>query len=163
VFAVARAVELLGGIDVLVTALDFRMDEPFLVMADSWQVTIDENLTNAFLVAREAARWMVKFGSGVIVHVTSAMALSSEEGSASFAAAKAGLKLMTAAMALDLAPSGVRVCAVAEPSRHDLREADFAPTPYDVASMVVFCASDQASYVVGSTVALTGEFLVRGA
>jgi 3-oxoacyl-[acyl-carrier protein] reductase len=120
-----------------------------------------ENLKSAFLVGRECARAMVEAGGGVIVHVGSDLAVRPGPGTASYAAAKAGVHLMATCMALDLAPQGVRVCAVAAcedgteaPSRGGL-------SPADVAGAVAFCASDGASYVLGSTFFPNGPAPVR--
>jgi glucose 1-dehydrogenase len=161
--ATAGAVTELGGLDVLVTAFSTREDRPFLdIDDDSWRTTLDENLKAAFLVGREAARTMVKAGGGVIVHVGSHAGACPGPSAAAYAASKAGVHLLTTGMALDLAPHGVRVCAVAEP-----RE---GPAPYpvpppgidDLAAAVAFCASKEASYVMGSTFFLDGPLPLRG-
>jgi NAD(P)-dependent dehydrogenase (short-subunit alcohol dehydrogenase family) len=70
-------------------------------------------------------------------------------------AAKAGVHLLATAMALDLAPDGIRVCCVAACE-------DGEPTAEDAAASVAFCASDEASYVLGSTFFLDGPLPYRG-
>ena len=101
--AVAAAVAGLGGLDVCVTAFVHRCDAPFLEIDDAeWVRCIDENLTCAFTVAREAAREMLARAGGTIVHVGSDVAARPGSGSAAYAAAKAGLQLMSTGMALDL-------------------------------------------------------------
>jgi NAD(P)-dependent dehydrogenase (short-subunit alcohol dehydrogenase family) len=161
--AVGRAVDELGGIDVLVTAFASRDDRPFLEIDDeAWQRSLDENLKCSFLVGREAARAMVAASGGVIVHVGSDVAARPGAGTAAYAAAKAGVHLLTTCMALDLAPDGVRVCAVAAPEDGCDPLGSAALGPDDLAAAVAFCASDEGSYVLGSTFYLNGPLPVRG-
>jgi NAD(P)-dependent dehydrogenase (short-subunit alcohol dehydrogenase family) len=152
---VATAIDELVAIDVLVTAFAAREDRPFIELEDEvWARTLDENLKAAFLVAREAARRMGA-GGGVIVHVGSDVALRPGPGTAAYAAAKAGVHLLATAMALDLAPNGIRVCCVAACE-------DSRLTAEDVAASVAFCASDEAAYVLGSTFFPDGPLPYRG-
>jgi NAD(P)-dependent dehydrogenase (short-subunit alcohol dehydrogenase family) len=147
--SVTRALE--EGVDVLVTAFEWREDRPFLELDDElWEWTLDENLKSAFLAGREAARRMAEAGGGVIVHVGSDVAVWPGPGTAAYAAAKVGVHLLATAMALDLVPHGVRVCCVAGSDAED------------VAAAVAFCASDEASYVLGSTFFLDGPIPYRG-
>jgi NAD(P)-dependent dehydrogenase (short-subunit alcohol dehydrogenase family) len=156
---VQDVVAALGALDVLVTAFSSRDDRPFLEIDDqSWQRSLDENLKSAFLVGREAARHMAEAGAGVIVHVGSDVAARPGAGTGAYAAAKAGVQLLTTVMALDLAPHGIRVCSVAAPESG----AAGGPGPEDTAAAVSFCASDAASYVLGSTFFLDGPPAGRG-
>jgi NAD(P)-dependent dehydrogenase (short-subunit alcohol dehydrogenase family) len=160
--AVAQALSELGGLDVLVTAFSERADVEFLsIEDDGWRRSLDGNLKAAFLVGRECARAMAAEGAGVIVHVGSDVGARPGPGTAAYAAAKAGVHLMTTCMALDLAPDGVRVCGVA--AREDGSEGpglgDLGPE--DAAAAVAFCASDAASYVLGSMFFLDGPLPVR--
>ena len=151
-----------GGPDVLVTAFCEREDSPFLsIDQDAWHRALDGNLKAAFLVARECARAMVTSGAGVIVHVGSDVGARPGPGTAAYAAAKAGVHLLTMGMALDLVPDGVRVCGVAacEDGSEVPRPPDVGPN--DVAAAVAFCASEAASYVLGSTFFLNGPLPVR--
>ena len=160
---VARALAQLGGVDVLVTAFHTRVDRPFLEIDDElWERSLDGNLKCAFLVGRECARAMVEAKSGVIVHVGSDVAARPGPGTAAYAAAKAGVHLMTTCMALDLAPDGVRVCAVAACEDGSEWPAPAGLGSEDVAAAVAFCASPEASYVLGSTFYLNGPLPVRG-
>src|SRR5690348_7720535 len=84
---VARALDELAGLDVLVTACAVREDRPFLELEDDvWERALDGNLTSAFVDAREAARLMAAAGGGVIVHVGSTLAVRPVPGSAAYAA-----------------------------------------------------------------------------
>ena len=150
--AVADCVAALGALDVLVTAFHEREDRPFLELDDeTWNRVLDGNLKCAFLVGREAARLMAGGGGGSIVHVGSDLGTRPRSGTGAFAAAKAGVHLLTTCMALDLAPEGVRVCGVAAPEDGTETIGGVAFQPEDVAAAVAFCASGEASYVLGST------------
>jgi 3-oxoacyl-[acyl-carrier protein] reductase len=159
--AVAAAVAALGGLDVTVTAFDLRDDRSFLeISEESWSRTIEANLACVFFVACEAARVMVNGQGGTIVLVGSQVGAQPGAATAAYAAAKAGVHLLATGMALDLAPDGIRVCAVAAA---DGSEALLAPfTVDDLAGAVAFCASDEGSYVLGSTFFPTGPSPVRG-
>jgi NAD(P)-dependent dehydrogenase (short-subunit alcohol dehydrogenase family) len=160
--AVAAALEQLGDVDVLVTAFSTRSDAPFLEIDDeTWRRALDENLKSAFLVARECARAMVEGSGGTIVHVGSDVAARPGPATAAYAAAKAGVHLMATCMALDLAPQGVRVCAVAACEDGTESPGGSRPGAKDVAGAVAFCASGEASYVLGSTFFLNGPLPVR--
>jgi 3-oxoacyl-[acyl-carrier protein] reductase len=157
--AVEEATSTLGGLDVLVTAFAEREDRPFLEIEDElWERTLAANLKCAFLVGREAARVMVEAGGGVIVHVGSDAGARPGPGMAAYAAAKAGVHLLTTGMALDLAQAGVRVCCVAAAETGG----PGGPDLDDTAAAVSFCASEEASYVLGSTFFLDGPLPVRG-
>ena len=145
------------------TAFAERVEAPFLELDDeTWERCLDANLTAPFLVAREAARAMLADrGSGVVVHVGSDLGARPGPGSAAYAAAKAGVHLMAAGTALDLIPYGVRVCCVAAAEGAPTVPGS-APGPAELAAAVAFCASDAASYVVGSTYFLDGPVPIRG-
>jgi NAD(P)-dependent dehydrogenase (short-subunit alcohol dehydrogenase family) len=161
--AVEQAVSTLGGLDVLVTAFCEREAAPFLSIDDeAWQRALDANLKAAFLVGRECARAMVASGAGVIVHVGSDVGARPGPGTAAYAAAKAGVHLLTTCMALDLVPDGVRVCGVAACEDGSEPPGASGLGPEDVAAAVAFSASDAGSYVLGSTFFLNGPLPVRG-
>jgi 3-oxoacyl-[acyl-carrier protein] reductase len=161
--AVAEIIAETGGLDVVVTAFDFRNDQPFLEIDDAiWSQTIDANLTTTFFVASEAARTMIRDSGGTIVLVGSEVGARPGPRTGAYAAAKAGVHLLATGMALDLAPDGVRVCAVAasEGAADQGPGGDFGAD--DVAGAVAFCASDEGSYVLGSTFFPTGPLPLRG-
>jgi NAD(P)-dependent dehydrogenase (short-subunit alcohol dehydrogenase family) len=155
--AVEQAASDLGGVDVLVTAFAEREDRGFLDLDDaSWERTLAANLKAAFLVGRAAARMMASGSGGVVVHVGSDVGAQPGPGTAAYAAAKAGVHLLTTVMALDLVSDGVRVCCVAAAERRP-----DGPTADSTAAAIAFCASEQASYVLGSTFYLDGPLPVR--
>jgi NAD(P)-dependent dehydrogenase (short-subunit alcohol dehydrogenase family) len=171
-----EAREAFGGLDLLVN--NAGVERPFLLVdmpLDWWRRVIDVNLTGAFLCAREAARVMLADGArGVIVNITSVHELIPWERFSHYCASKGGEKLFAQSIARELAPHGIRVVCVApgaiatpinaqvlaDPKRKAEVEAEI---PYgrwgevnDVARAVVWVASDEADYVVGSTIFVDG-------
>ncbi|OWJ63741.1 SDR family NAD(P)-dependent oxidoreductase [Inquilinus limosus] len=80
---------------------------------DLFRVTLDVNLTGTFLVSREAARQMLPRGTGAIVNIASVSGLRGSPGRAAYAASKGGVVALTRALAVELAPKGIRVNAIA--------------------------------------------------
>lgn len=120
---VAGAVETLGGVDVLINAAGIARDgllvspgeggEAGRLPLAQWQKVLDVNLTGQFLMTREAAaRMMASGGGGVVVNLSS-IARAGNPGQSNYAASKAGLDACTRTWALELAPHGIRVGAVA--------------------------------------------------
>jgi glucose 1-dehydrogenase len=165
-----------GGLDLLVN--NAGIEKQFLLVdmpLEWWRRVIDVNLTGAFLCAREAARVMLADGvRGAIVNVTSVHEVIPWQGFSHYCASKGGEKLFTQSIARELAPHGIRVVSVApgaiatpinadvlaDPKRKAAVEAEI---PYgrwgdvaDVARAVAWVASDQADYVVGSTIFVDG-------
>ncbi len=174
--AIAEARDAFGGLDLLVN--NAGIEKRFLLVdmpLEWWRRVIDVNLTGAFLCSREAARVMLADGvRGAIVNVTSVHEVIPWEGFSHYCASKGGEKLFTQSIARELAPHGIRVVSVApgaiatpinadvlaDPKRKAAVEAEI---PYgrwgevaDVARAVAWVASEQADYVVGSTVFVDG-------
>ncbi|HWP24366.1 MAG TPA: SDR family NAD(P)-dependent oxidoreductase [Candidatus Binatia bacterium] len=138
-----------------------------------WQAVIDANLTATFLCCRAVAGWMRAQQSGSIVSISSDIAFSGSENRAAYAAAKAGILGLTRTLALELAPFGVRVNAVA-PGRIDTPRvrASYTDTdwhasartiplghaglPEDVAEAVAFLAGEGAKHITGQTIHVNG-------
>jgi 3-oxoacyl-[acyl-carrier protein] reductase len=104
----------LGTIDVLVNnAGDIYAARHFLEGDEQWwDHLIDVNLKGTFLCSHRAAQTMVRRGRGVIIHMSSGGATRAHRGNVAYDASKGGIEAMTRAMALDLAPYGVRVNAI---------------------------------------------------
>jgi 3-oxoacyl-[acyl-carrier protein] reductase len=103
----------LGTIDVLVNHAGIGPSQHTLEISEpDWDGVIGINLTGLFRVARIVASRMASRGHGVILNMSSSGAIAAEPGHAHYAASKAGILALTRAMAHDLAPSGVRVCAL---------------------------------------------------
>jgi NAD(P)-dependent dehydrogenase (short-subunit alcohol dehydrogenase family) len=161
-----------GRIDVLVNNAGVFERRPALEMEEGdWDRLLDVNLKGAFFCAQAAARIMRERGQGgAIVNVASDAAWSGGiNPCAHYAASKAGMVSITRSLARELAPHRIRVNAVAPglittdmggaagSTLPDLRiPLGREGTPDEVAACVVFLASDEASYVTGANLNLSG-------
>lgn len=168
-----------GAVDVLVNNAGITRDDLLFRMSEAdWDAVVDVNLKSAFLCSRAAQRSMVGARRGAIVNLSSRSALGNR-GQANYSAAKAGIRGLTATMAIELGQFGVRVNAVApgyiatemtdatarrlglDPAEHRERVAAATPLrrvgrPEDVAAVVAFLASGDAAYVSGQTIEVNG-------
>ena len=175
----AQAAEELGGIHILVNNAGITRDNLFFRMAKpDWDAVISVNLTSAYNCSHVAQTYMCKQKYGKIVSLSSRSALGNR-GQANYAAAKAGIQGLTATLAIELGPFNVNVNAVAPgyiatgmtaataervgatPEEHQEQVADRTPLrrvgqPEEIASVVAFLASDDASYVSGQTLYVNG-------
>jgi 3-oxoacyl-[acyl-carrier protein] reductase len=163
-------------VDILVNAAGVTADAYLMMMQKSaWQKVIDTNLTSLFHMCKPVVPVMLRQRSGSIINVTSIGGMSGTPGQTNYTAAKAGIIAFTRSLALELAGKHIRVNAVAPGfvetdmlskvppklleqyvSRVPLRR--FAK-PEEIASVVSFLASDEASYIVGETVVVDGGVL----
>ncbi|HEY7032974.1 MAG TPA: SDR family NAD(P)-dependent oxidoreductase [Thermomicrobiales bacterium] len=172
--AVRRCREHFGGLDVLVANAGIADAQPFLdIGEESWRRIIDVNLTGTFFCIQEAARMMVPAHRGAIVVTSSTNGWYVESNMWHYNASKGGLIALVRSAALDLGPHGVRVNAI-EPSMVRTRanyvvdDPIFAPEylkhvplgrfaePAEIAAVVAFLASDEASYVTGHALTIDG-------
>lgn len=170
----------LGRIDVLVNAagVSSRIDF-FDVTEAEWDRVMDINLKGTFLVGQYCARLMRDQRSGVIVNVASVAAeVIRREGFCVYPASKAGVQALTKAMAAAMGAYDVRVNAVGPGPIRTAMTADRRATPEgetsllngvisrrigapeDVASAILFLASDEAAFITGTTVFVDGGILV---
>jgi NAD(P)-dependent dehydrogenase (short-subunit alcohol dehydrogenase family) len=178
---VRTAVEKWGKLDILVNNAGIAQFFPFLeITEEDWSRTIDINLKGYFLCAQAAAKEMAKQKSGAIVNIASVAMGQVGVGFpnlAHYCASKGGIVAMTEAMALELAPYNIRVNAVSpgaietpmvDPLKQDPKttEATLSRVPMrrfgkpeEVSNLVLFLASDDASYMTGSTVVVDGGWL----
>ena len=139
-----------------------------------WDEVVGVNLKGQFLCARRAAPLMVAQGAGVIINMSSGGATRAHRGMVAYDASKGGSEALTRALALDLAPYGVRVVAIAPGLiRHQGQSADAVRTaastvplarmgePDDIAAAAAFLASDDAAYITGATIVVDGGLLVQ--
>lgn len=155
-----------GGADILVNNAGVIKDALFPFMKEEdWDYVLDVDLKGAFRVTKALIRGMLHKGYGRIVNVVSVSGISGHAGQANYSAAKGGLIAFTKALALEFAPRGITVNAVApglvdteiiahlkEEARREfigrIPMARFG-TPEEIAAVVGFLASEKASYVTG--------------
>ena len=163
-----------GRLDVLVNNAGVAYIQPFLeVTDDSWDETLQTNLTAAFVASQEAVRHMIDQGSGSIVNVASIDAFVAESPFGAYGPSKAGLVSLTRSIAFEHGHLGVRcnaVCpgmVVTEMTEDQLSPSFTAEyhrriplrrfsSPEEQANVILFLASDAASYVNGATIYVDG-------
>lgn len=165
-----------GTVDVLVNnAGNIHAARHFLEGDEQWwDHVLGVNLKGAFLCSHRAAHIMARKGSGVIISMSSGGATKAHRGNVAYDASKGGIEAMTRAMALDLAPYGIRVNAVVpgliltyDLSKEDALERGkvvplgYLGSPEDLAGPTVFLASDDARYMTGVSLVVDGGVLVQ--
>ena len=170
-----RVVDQHGRLDVAVNNAGLGGTANVVEMTDEqWSTVLDVTLTGTFRCTRAALRHMIPQGSGVIVNNASVIGWRAQEGQAHYAAAKAGVMALARCSAIEAAPHGIRVNAVspslamhpflAKVTTDELldelteREAfGRAAEPWEVANVIVFLASDYASYMTGEVVSVSSQ------
>ena len=179
--AIAQAaVTAWGGIDVWVNNAAGVMVKPFLeTTADEWHRLMAANLHGYFYGCQAAARAMAPEGKGRIVNVSSVAHIQPIANLAAYCTAKGGVKALTTVLAVELAPLGIAVNAVAPGATETpLNAPTYTPevratyaeriplgriaTPDEVAQAIVFLASDAASYVNGAELLVDGGIVLNG-
>ena len=167
-----RAVELtvaeFGRLDVLFNnAGIFNGGQLQRYKSELWQEVLDVNLTGAFLGMRAAADAMIASGGGSIINTSSIEGLRGTPWAHGYVASKWGLRGLTKSVALELAPHGIRVNSL-HPGRISTPATDAMPDdmvpiplgrpglPEEVATFVVFLASDESSFATGSEFVMDG-------
>jgi len=169
------AVRALDGLDVVINNAGLGGTANVVDMTDEqWGKVLDVTLTGTFRCMRAALRLMHEQGGGVIVNNASVLGWRAQEGQAHYAAAKAGVMALTRCAAIEAAPFGVRINAVApslamhpflaKVTTDDLldeltsREAfGRAAEPWEIANVIVFLASDYSSYMTGEVVSVSSQ------
>ena len=168
---VAQTVEQFGALDIMVNNAGILRDRSFKKMSQQeWQDVIDTNLTGVFNSAKAAVDHLSE--GGAIINVASLSAVTGFFGQANYASAKAGVMTLTKVLSRELARKNVRVNAVApgvvntemgESIPEENRKAMLSNVPLnrfaeprEIADVIVFLASDMASYVTGQTLHVNG-------
>ena len=166
----AQVEERFGPVMVLVNNAGVTADNLSPQIDDEdWQLVLDTNLSGAFRLIRRALRPMMRARFGRVINIASVVGQRANPGQANYAASKAGLIGLTKTVAAEVARRGVTVNAVApglvrtelaagvdEQRFFDAVPARRAGTPEEVAACVRFLASEEASYVTGSTLTVDG-------
>ena len=172
---VAAALESWGHVDVLVNNAGLGGYAKVVDMTDEqWSKVLDVTLTSVFRMTRAVLPHMQARGRGAIVNNASVLGWRAQEGQSHYAAAKAGVMALTRCSAMEAAPHGVRINAVSPSlATHEFlakvtpqglleqltaREAfGRGAEPFEVANVVVFLASDLASYMTGECVPVSSQ------
>jgi 3-oxoacyl-[acyl-carrier protein] reductase len=173
---ITGAVSTFGRLDVMINNAGLGGTRSVLDMTDDeWAKVLDVTLNGTFRCTRAALRCMVEQGDGgAIVNNASVVGWRAQRGQAHYAAAKAGVMAFTRCAALDAAEHGIRVNAVApslaahpflakvtsEELLTELAEREAfgrAAQPWEVANVMVFLASDYASYLTGEVVSVSSQ------
>lgn len=172
---IAAAEQSLGGVDVLINNAGLGGQKRVVEMSDEeWSRVLDITLTGTFRMTRAMLPHMQERGRGVIVNNASVLGWRAQKEQAHYAAAKAGVMALTRCSALEAAEFGVRINAVSPSiALHDFlkkasseellaqlasREAfGRAAEVWEVANVMVFLASDYASYMTGEVLSVSSQ------
>ena len=162
-----------GGLDALVNNAGITRDNLlFRMTAKEWNDVISVNLTSAFFTSKLVVRQMAKQRSGSVINVASIVGIIGNAGQVNYSASKAGMIGLTKSMAREVAARNVRINAVApgfintkmtealnEEQQNALKTQipmGRIGEPSEVAKVIVFLASDLASYLTGQVIHVTG-------
>ena len=185
--AVAEAVDAYGGLDIVVANAGVGFGGSVAEVTDEdWRTTLDINLTGAMLLVRAALPHLVERGGGSVVLVSSVSGFVSAPESAAYETSKAGLIALARSIAVDQGPRGIRATALcpgwvrtpmADHEMDELaaeegidREAAYrrataftplrrAAEPEEIAACALFLATEESSYVTGTTLVADGGLL----
>jgi 3-oxoacyl-[acyl-carrier protein] reductase len=163
----------LGKLDILVNNAAITRDTLALRMRlEDWDAVLRTNLTGAYLCTQQALGAMLKQRAGRIINISSVVAETGNAGQANYVASKAGLIGLTRAIAVEVASRNITVNAIApgfiatpmtDPLSTELKDKMKAMIPLgrfgndrDVATAIVFLASDEAGYITGQVLDVNG-------
>jgi glucose 1-dehydrogenase len=177
---VQQTVQAFGRLDILVNNAGIEQPAPFAEVTEQmWDHQIAVDLKGPYFAAQAAARQMIdQRGGGVIINISSVHEDLPMVGNAVYCAAKGGLRMLTRTLATELARHKIRIVNVgpgaiatpinaatlADPQKTAALLAEIPlgriGAPEDVASAVAWLASDQASYITGTTIVVDGGLMV---
>jgi NAD(P)-dependent dehydrogenase (short-subunit alcohol dehydrogenase family) len=173
------AVKQLGGLDILVTALDAPFYAPFDQTDDSaFDRVMEDNFKNVWMACQEVGRVMLQHGGGVIVNICNVMAERGVPNATLYCAAKGAVRNLVRALALEWARRSIRVNMIEcgwldEPGRAETEPGDFNEKlvkylpyrrllkPEEIAGALLYLVSPAASFVTGEAIAVDGGLLCR--
>ena len=168
-----QAIEAMGAVDILVNNAGITRDNLFMRMSDEeWNSVLQVNLTATYKLCKGVIRGMMKARWGRIVNISSIVGATGNPGQANYAASKAGMVGMSKSLAYEVASRGITVNAVAPgfietamtDKLNDEQKAGIMAqipagrmgSPAEIASAVLYLASDEAGYVTGTTLHVNG-------
>jgi len=168
-----QAAEAIGGLDILVNNAGLTRDNLALRLKDDdWDAVLNVNLTAAFKLSKAVLRPMMKKRWGRIIGITSIVGVTGNMGQANYAASKAGMIGMSKSLAYEVASRGITVNCVApgyiatamtDDLPDDAKDAMMSKIPMarmgsvaEIASGVVYLASEEAQYITGQTLHING-------
>jgi 3-oxoacyl-[acyl-carrier protein] reductase len=172
---VATAIAAMGRVDILFNNAGLGGAVPVVEMTDDqWSRVLDVSLTSVFRMTRAILPHMYQRGSGAIVNNASVLGWRAQKLQAHYAAAKAGVMAFTRCAALEAAEHGVRINAVSPSLAMHASLSKVTPPglleeltakeafgrfaePWEVANVMIFLASDLASYMVGEVVSVSSQ------
>lgn len=174
--AVRTVVDTFGRIDILFNNAGTNIRKPVVEMSDEdWHTIIETNVKGIFLVARSVARQMIVQKSGRIINMSSMAAMVPERDKVVYASSKGAVSQFTKGLALELAPHGITVNAIAPgymmtPLVKGYLESDAnryqrilqriplgrIGLPEEIGGALVFLASEAARYITGATIVIDG-------
>lgn len=179
--ALQQCIKKFNGVDALVSTVGVIEKIDFLEMSEEeWDTSIAVNLKGTFLWGQAVSRWMAANKcEGSIVNIGCMRASLVVKGLASYAAAKAGVRMLTKAMAVELAPYNINVNTI-EPGRtltdglrQHMTDSEAAAkrlaliplgrfaNPLDIAGTVMFLLSEGAKYITGAAIPVDGGYSVQ--
>jgi glucose 1-dehydrogenase len=177
---IRSALDRFGRLDVLVNNAAVQFREPFLsTRPDAWDHTLAVNLRGPFFLSQRAAEAMIRSGGGKIVNLSSVHDTVPLSERSAYAISKAGIAMLTKALALELAPHGINVNAIAPGAiLTDMNRAHLSDPAVrarlvegiawgrlgeagDIVGAAVFLASPDSDYVTGATIYVDGGLLLR--
>jgi 3-oxoacyl-[acyl-carrier protein] reductase len=175
---VAKTIDTYGQIDILVNNAGITRDMVIMMMKDDdWDSVLKTNLSSTYHCSKAVVRLMMKKRSGRIINITSVVGQAGQAGQTNYAASKAGIIGFTKSLAKEVGSRNITVNAIA-PGFIPTALTDVLPdeaikniigntplgrlgTVADVASAVVFLASDEAAFITGQTLAVDGGLVMQ--